>query len=223
VTVLTIVAIGLATSCAMAVALYRSGFRRFTWLALAATVGAISLPPLLFFVFQLPLVWVLASFIASLLAGLGLTITGLKVYGYPALGIFIGWVPMLTWPVFMYLAVTGHSSCEHMQFQRFLTADRVEINNNMGKPIMKDITSPEHIEKLARFAISYENKKWIAPNLGVPGAKVRAEFHKGETFLGDFGYEPTFFAAQGCGYFYIHRAKPEETQAFARLLSDSSR
>jgi hypothetical protein len=202
----------------MAVLLYRSGFRRLTWFVFGIAVAIVILPPALFFVFEAYQLFV-ASVVAFPLAGLATIIGGLLTYRSQASGLLVGLIPVLCWPVFVYLEVTGYDTCKHMQFQRFLTADRVEIKNNMGQSIMKDITSPEQIQRLARFAVSYESKKWIAPNLGVPGAKVRAEFHKGEAFLGDFGYEPTFFAAQGCRYFYIHSATSEETQSFARLIS----
>ncbi len=107
-------------------------------------------------------------------------------------------------------------ACEHMGFEKFRAADRIEITDNLSN-ILRSINERQEIAVLTAFVID-RGRGWATPWAGTPIALVRANFYQRDRFIGDFGYGSTFLTAQGCGYFQSRDMTTQERVAIVNLF-----
>ena len=106
---------------------------------------------------------------------------------------------ILMFSLFIQSCTLLRESCDNMDFQRFLSADRVVIRTNLNQKL-RETTDSQEIETIAEFAIAHSDN-WSTPLYSTPVARVGANFYKDEKFIGDLGVGQTFLTSQGCGYF----------------------
>lgn len=122
----------------------------------------------------------------------------------------------VTSSVVLFISGCGDNPCDHMNFEEFRNANRIEITDSLSN-VLRKIQEPKEINALVEFAISHKSG-WGTPWAGTPIASINANFYQGDNFLGDFGLGSNFLAAQGCGYFQSRSINYKDRATLIKLF-----
>lgn len=101
-------------------------------------------------------------------------------------------------------------------FDNLNATTRVTVTNNLNK-VFKEIEDRETIQRVLNFVKGHQHG-WQVPPEGVPVAKLRLNFYKGDRPLGIVGVSQSFLTAHQQGGFFSKSSIPEEREKVLEIV-----
>lgn len=111
---------------------------------------------------------------------------------------------------------SGRAEAGTVDLSRWSEADRVEVRTNMAVRV-SILSDADTVAELAARAAALGNRDWTVPAKGVPVAKLRVEFYKGDKILGSLGVGRGFFSVHQAGSFWSRPSTPQQRAEFLAL------